>query len=218
MGKKRSVQFMAFVMILVFSLSAATVYPGANQADASVSKSTNASTAQQNAILTSDCSSSTPSSGAYTVTLCFTAPASGSVVSGPVTVEVSATVTGTSPGIIRMVFYIDGADLLIDYQSPYSFVLPTTKWQDGDYTIAVEAVMRDGYVTTNQASLLLTFNNGINQPPVNNNTFTPSSGTTPPDGSPFVVVAAGDGADGERIRHGGRAAARASRTWPGSWG
>jgi chitodextrinase len=196
MGYKRSIQFMALVLILVFSLSATTVYPGVNQAEASRTNSTFTSTTQQNTILTSTCASSTPSSGAYTVTLCFTAPASGSAVSGPVTVEVSATVTGTSPGIIRMVFYIDGADLLIDYLSPYSFVLPTTKWQDGDYTISVEAVMRDGYVTTNQATLPLTFTNGITQPPVNNNTFTPSSGTTPPAGSPFVVVAAGDGADG----------------------
>jgi hypothetical protein len=196
MGYKRSVQFMALVMIVVLSLSATTVYPGVNQAEASLTNSTFTSTVQQNAVLDSTCSSSTPSSGAYTVTLCFTAPSTGSLVSGPVTVEVSATVTGTSPGIIRMVFYLDGADLLIDYQSPYSFVLPTTKWQDGDYTIAVEAVMRDGYVTANQATLLLTFNNGINQPPVNTNTFTPTSGTTPQDGSPFVVVAAGDGADG----------------------
>jgi chitodextrinase len=196
MGKKRSVQFMMFVMILVFSLSAATVYPGVNEVNASILNPTFVNTAKQKGGPNSTCSSSTPQSGAYTVALCFTAPGSGSVVSGPVTVEVSATVTGTSPGIIRMVFYIDGADLLIDYQSPYSFVLPTTKWQDGDYTITVEAVMRDGYVTTNQATLPLTFNNGINQPPVNNNTFTPSSGTTPPDGSPFVVVAAGDGADG----------------------
>jgi chitodextrinase len=196
MGYKRSAQFMALVMVLVFSLSATAVYPGVNQAEASLRNSTLASTVQQTSALDSTCTSSTPASGAYTVTLCFTSPGAGSVVSGPVTVEVSATITGTSPGIIRMVFYLDGADLLIDYLSPYSFVLPTTKWQDGDYTIAVEAVMRDGYVTANQATLPVTFNNGISQPPVNNNTFTPSSGTTPPNGSPFVVVAAGDGADG----------------------
>ena len=196
MGNKRSVRFIALAMIMVFSLSATTVYPGVNQANASITKSSLASVAVQNAVLDSTCASSTPSSGAYTVTLCFTTPGSGGVVSGPVTVEVSATVTGTSPGIIRMVFYLDGADLLIDYQSPYSFILPTAKWQDSDYTISVEAIMRDGYVTVNQAAITLTFNNGNNQPPVNNNTFTPSSGTTPPAGSPFVVVAAGDGADG----------------------
>ena len=56
--------------------------------------------------------------------------------------------------------------------------------------------MRDGYITANQASINLSFNNGITQPPVNNGTFTPSIGTTPPSGSPFIVVASGDGADG----------------------
>ena len=56
--------------------------------------------------------------------------------------------------------------------------------------------MRDGYTTANRASINLSFNNGITQPPVNNQTFTPSTGTTPPNGSPFIVVATGDGADG----------------------
>ena len=86
--------------------------------------------------------------------------------------------------------------MLTDFQSTYAFVLPTTKWQDGAYTIAAEAVMRDGYITANRASISLSFNNGITQPPVNQNTFTPSTGSTPPDGSPFIVAATGDGADG----------------------
>jgi chitodextrinase len=84
----------------------------------------------------------------------------------------------------------------MDYANPYTFVLPTTKWQDGNYNIAVEAVMRDGYTTVNQASISIIFNNGNTQPPVNNNTFTPTGGTTPPAGSPFIVAATGDGADG----------------------
>jgi len=60
----------------------------------------------------------------------------------------------------------------------------------------VVAVMRDGYTTANPASIALTFSNGITQPPVNQQTFTPSTGVTPPSGSPFIVAAAGDGSDG----------------------
>jgi chitodextrinase len=144
--------------------------------------------------LANPCASSTPSSGKYTVTLCFTAPNSGSTVSGPVTVAVSASVSGTNPGIQRIVFYINTPYLLTDFQSPYTFVLPSMKWQDGSYTLGVEAVMR--YTTANRATINLTFSNGNAQPPVNLNTFTPTSGTTPPNGSPFIVTAGGDGADG----------------------
>lgn len=70
------------------------------------------------------------------------------------------------------------------------------KWQDGSYTITAVAFMRDGYSTANPASITLTFSNGNSQPPVNLGTFTPSTGTTPPNGSPFIVAAVGDGADG----------------------
>ena len=56
--------------------------------------------------------------------------------------------------------------------------------------------MRDNY-TTSQLPLSLTFANGITQPPVNTNTFTPSSGSTPAPGAPFVLAATGDGASGE---------------------
>jgi chitodextrinase len=95
-----------------------------------------------------------------------------------------------------MEFTINGYQLITDFQSPYTFILPTTKWQDSTYGIEVVAIMRDGYVTTNKATINLSFSNGINQPPVNNNSFTPSSGTTPANGAPFIVAAAGDGADG----------------------
>ena len=95
-----------------------------------------------------------------------------------------------------MVFYINNAYLLTDYQSAFTFVLPTMKWQDGAYTLGIEAGMRDGYTTANRATISLIFSNGNAQPPVNHQTFTPTAGTTPPDGSPFIVAAAGDGADG----------------------
>ncbi len=148
------------------------------------------------ASLINPCATSTPSGGAYSVTICFTAPSSGSVVSGPTNVTISISVTGTNPGVSRIAYTINGYQLLTAFIAPYSFTLPTTKWQDGSYLIAAVAYMRDGYTTANPASISLTFNNGITQPPVNTNTFTPTSGTTPPAGQPFIVAAVGDGADG----------------------
>ncbi len=155
---------------------------------------TPAATATPNPI--NPCATSAPSSGAYTITVCFTAPSSGSVVSGPVTVSASVSVSGTNPGIARVAFTINGGKLLTDFLNTYSFELPSMKWQDGTYTLAAVAIMRDGYTTANPASISLVFSNGNAQPPVNPGTFTPTSGTTPPSGNPFIVAAAGDGADG----------------------
>ena len=141
------------------------------------------------------CVSSSPSSGAYTVTLCFTTPTGGSLT-GNITVTATASVTGTNPGVQRMVFYLDNAYLLTDYQSTYTFTLPTAHWVDGTHTIAVEALMRDGYTTANRGSVTVFFVNGVSTPPVNTNSFTPALGTNPGSG-PLVLVAAGDGASGE---------------------
>jgi hypothetical protein len=144
----------------------------------------------------SQCATSSPSGGSYSVTLCFTAPANGSIVNGAVTSSVSVSSTGTFPGVQRLVFYINDAYFLTDFQSPYSFLLPSQKWADGSYILSVEALIRDGYTTANRASVSLTFSNGNKKTPVNHGTFTPTSGTTPAPGAPFVVVASGDGADG----------------------
>ena len=141
------------------------------------------------------CASSTPSGGAYTVTLCFTTPTGGSLT-GNVTVTATASVTGNNPGVQRMVFYLDNAYLLTDYQPAYTFTLPTPHWVDGTHTIAVEALMRDGYTTVNRGSVTVIFVNGVSTPPVNTSTFTPALGSNP-GGNPLVVVAAGDGAGGE---------------------
>jgi chitodextrinase len=142
------------------------------------------------------CTASGPVSGIYTITLCFVNPLDVTAVSGPTTVAVSPTVTGSSPGTRRLVFYLDGQYMLTDYESPYTFELRTDHFVDGSHTLAVEALMRDGF-TSQQALITLSFDNGVSQPPVNGNTFTPSSGTTPPAGQPFVLSAAGDGASGE---------------------
>ncbi len=142
------------------------------------------------------CSISSPASNAYSVTVCFTGPGNGSTLSGDIPVTAAVTVAGTNPGVQRMIFYLNDQYLLTDYQTPYTFTLPGTHWMDGSYTLAVAALMRDSF-TTQQATLAVNFNNGITTPPTNNNQFQPSSGTTPANGAPFLVAAAGDGASGE---------------------
>ena len=130
------------------------------------------------------------------MTLCFTSPANSASLSGDTAVNATVSVSGKNPGVQRMIFYLSGAYLLTDYQSSYTFTLPTTKWTDGTYSLAVAALMRDG-TTTKQTTISVKFANGINQPPVNTNVFTPSTGTTPAPGTPFIVAASGDGASGE---------------------
>jgi hypothetical protein len=129
------------------------------------------------------------------VTACITAPANGASVSGSRTVTATVTTTGTNPGVSKLIFYLAGEYLITDYQSSYTFSLVTTKWVDGSRLLEVEVIMKDGF-TSQRASVTLNFNNGIVTPPVNNKTFNPRSGTTPPSGQTFTVAAAGDGADG----------------------
>ena len=143
-----------------------------------------------------ECHTSGPISGAYIVTICLTAPLDNAVVSGNASVTATVSVTGTNPGVQKLIFYLGGEYLLTDYASPYTFVLPTTKFVDGTRSLEVEAVLRDG-LTYGRGVVNITLDNGISQPPVNTNTYTPTSGTTPPAGRPFVMVATGDGASGE---------------------
>ena len=142
------------------------------------------------------CTTSGPASGAYTITLCITNPADGATVTGEQPVTATVTLSGSPPSLQWLAFYLDGQNLLIDYVSPYTFNLPSARYVEGTRVLAVEALARDGFASQ-RASVNLIFNNGVSQPPVNNRTFTPSSGTAPQPGQPFVLVAAGDGASGE---------------------
>src|SRR5215213_6886288 len=142
-----------------------------------------------------DCHTSNPVSTAYNVTVCITTPPDGTTISGLKTVTATVNVTGTNPGVAKLIFYLDGGYILTDFQTPFSFVLPSTKWVDGTRLLEVEALMKDNF-TSQRTSISLTFNNGIVQPPVNNNNFAPKSGTTPPAGQSFTLAAAGDGAGG----------------------
>jgi chitodextrinase len=144
------------------------------------------------AMATPTCTSSGP--GTYTATVCITSPATGATVSDLPTVTATVDVTAGGPGVRRMIFSLAGSYLITDFTAPFTFILPTTKFADGTRTLSVQALMRDGF-TTAPTSISLTFSNGLTKPPVNHNTFTPRTGT-PTNGDPFVLAAAGDGADG----------------------
>jgi len=142
------------------------------------------------------CVDSAPVSAAYTATVCITSPADGVTFTGNGTITATVSVTGTNPGVARMVFYLNGVYVLTDFYPPFTFTLPTNKWVDGTYTLSAEANMKDAFVTS-QANISVIFNTGTITPLVNNNVFVPTSGTTPASGQPFILAAAGDGAGGE---------------------
>ena len=131
----------------------------------------------------------------YTVNVCIDVPLNGATVSGDTNVTATVSATG-GPGVAKVQFYLDSAYLLTDYESPYTFTLPTDTFVDGVSTLEVEAVMRDAFVT-NRTSISAVFSNGVTTPPPAPTGFTPSLGTTPSAGEPFVVAATGDGASGQ---------------------
>lgn len=94
----------------------------------------------------SNCVTSSPPGGAYSVTPCITVPVNGAVVSGLQTVSAVVTVTGTNPGISKLIFYLNGEYLLTDIQTPFSFTLPTADWVDGGKTLSVEVLTKDGFI------------------------------------------------------------------------
>ena len=144
----------------------------------------------------SNCSTSGPSSGAYVVTICITNPVNEAVLTGEASVTATVNVTGTNLGAQKLIFYLGGQYLLTHYAAPYTFIIPTMKFADGSRLLEVEAIMRDSFISS-RAAINVTFNNGINEPPVNTNTFTPTSGTNPQPGRPFILASVGDAASGE---------------------
>jgi fibronectin type 3 domain-containing protein len=150
----------------------------------------------QTAVAAATCQTSGPAGGAYTVSVCIDAPSDGAPLTGDTTVTASATFTGTSPGVQRMVFYLDGQYLLTDYQAPYTFTVPTARFVDGVKSLQVEALLRDTYVTP-RTGINVTFTNGVTTPPVNTGSWTPTPGTEPAAGDAFTLAAVGDGAGGD---------------------
>lgn len=142
------------------------------------------------------CATSAPSSADYSVKVCFSDPSNGSSLNGDAFVTVTASITGTNPGVQRIQFRLGGAYLLTSFASPYTFSLPTEKWMDGKYVLTASAVLRDGY-TSDAAGIEVQFSNGNASTPANSGTFTPATGSLPSAGRSFLVAATGDGAGGE---------------------
>lgn len=143
----------------------------------------------------STCAESGPADERYSVVVCITAPANGASLEGNQPVQGTISVTGSDPGVQSLTFFLDGAHLITDFHSQYTFILPTAHWVDGPYQLAVEAAMRDGF-RARRPRMTATFANGVTTPPVNTATFTPAQGTRPAQGQPFVLAATGDGASG----------------------
>ena len=141
------------------------------------------------------CGSSADPTATYTVTLCLTAPADGTVIAGTAPVTATIEVEGVNPLVKRIVFYHDNNYLLTDFQAPYTFMLPSDHFVDGTIPLSVEALMRDGFVT-DRVTITVTYNNGNIVPPTNTNSFSPHSGSATP-GQSYVVAATGDGASGK---------------------
>ena len=60
------------------------------------------------------CHTSSPSSAAYTVTVCITAPVDGATISGVrnITATVAVNPAGANPGVAKLIFYLGGTYLL----------------------------------------------------------------------------------------------------------
>lgn len=142
------------------------------------------------------CGVSGPASGAYQATVCLTAPDDGSTLTGDAPVSATVTVTGANPGVRQVQFDLDDEYLLTDFEAPFSFSLPSDKWANGARRLQVHAIMKDDFVSDG-VSIDVAFDNGSTAPVTNPRRFTPTSGTDPPPGKPFVMAAVGDGGNGE---------------------
>ncbi len=140
------------------------------------------------------CASSGPASGSYTLNLCIDQPADGAVVTEVATVVVSTQVTGIDPGAWKLTAFLDGAYILTDFQAPFTFDLSTQYVTDGQHTLAVYMLMRDGF-TSAPTTIQLNFQQAAPTPPPTS--FTPYAPTSVPAGQSFVVAVTGDGAGGE---------------------
>ncbi len=151
----------------------------------------------ERAAAASACSTSSPSSGAYTVKLCLTSPTDGSTLSGPVLVSSTVSITGQTPGVEKIIYTLNSQYLLTAFASPFSFTFPTSKFADGsNFPFSAQLYANDGF-QSKPVTITVTLSNGNVVTPTNTSTFTPVTGTSPRPGQPFILAAVGDGAGGE---------------------
>ncbi len=180
---------LGLLLVLILTLGSASQPQTAQAAGNSASNSASSSN--------NNCTTNSVEIGSYTVTSCITSPNNGDRLSGDVTITPSFTITNSKVKPRSVIFYLNDQYVLTSFQKPYSFTLPTTYFPDGFYTLSLQATLTDGYVMINKPSISLTINNGISVIPSSPTTFKPALGTKPASGSPFVVVAVGDGTAGE---------------------
>jgi fibronectin type 3 domain-containing protein len=143
------------------------------------------------------CQTTSATSNAYAVKVCLTAPVADAMVSGDISTTTTVNVTsGSSPGLAKTLWSVNGQYLATDFQSPHELTLSTADFADGGYTIGVAAVMRDGF-TTPETTVTVTFANGNPTVPTNSRQWTVPPITTRAPSEPFLVAAVGDGAGGE---------------------
>ncbi|HJQ47130.1 MAG TPA: metallophosphoesterase [Amycolatopsis sp.] len=129
----------------------------------------------------------------FRVLLCLEVPAAGATLTGATVARAAVDVSGAAPQVNGVTYTLDGAYLLFDAQSPYTFTLHTYLFTPGPHTLSVSADFSGGFHSP-PVSLPVTFASSTAPPPPH--AFMPSTGTAPVPGMPLVVAAGGDGASG----------------------
>ena len=95
------------------------------------------------------CTEDAPENESYVITLCLSEPFENEELSGEVTITVDIEIEGEDPRIQRVMFYLDEEEyLLTDYSPPYTFVLPSTYYDNGAHQLSIEVLMRDKFLAT----------------------------------------------------------------------
>jgi hypothetical protein len=150
------------------------------------------------------CSTSSGAGGAYTVTLCVTAP--DGALSAAVPLSATATVepgsSPTPPSVEKVVFSYAGEYLLTDHDpepgpagsAMFGMTWRTDRTADGTGVLEAKLRLTDAYVTTTTTTVTLA--NGVTVPAANTRQFRVSAGTPVDPGQRFRLAAVGDGASG----------------------
>ena len=127
--------------------------------------------------------------------ICLESPVGGVTLKGDQAVRASVAISGGESLVRRVVFYLDDAYLITDFEAPYGFTLPTAQFVDGTHVLSMEVHTRDATITQRVRASLV-FSNGVKAPPASSGGFAPYV-PRPKPGLPFTVAAVSDGAGGE---------------------
>ena len=144
----------------------------------------------------SSCQSTLSPAGDYTIMICLTAPENDATISGIVPTTATVSVTGNSPGVQKVIFYLGNEYLLTDYTTPYTFSFLSEAFTDKRHTLKAEAFMRDGFISE-QASITFRIDNRNNASSVNNQQWNGPYEPSAESGQSLTIAATGDGASGE---------------------